>query len=526
MGSTDVPVDNNVNTLCNPIGTNDFKWSTRPQGRVFGFGPLSAVSLLSAFQEFDKIKAFSVIPFNDNKGVTIIGISNTHLMALTSLISQDGQLSAADFTIYTNVIDNNSQELCENLEDITFDGKYIYVTDSKINGGGQVFKYDVNSYYTRNKVFDYKRFLIETIGGIGDLNRQNKFKGCSVIGSNLNEVWVYDSGNNVIKVYNQNFVWKKTIKIPSIRKYKILNIRNRKLNNHMYVLFEDAYDPNNIEYGLFEYDKNYDLVKISVFDDVLYKDTDKSFKRIAMSEQDSNVFYAITNNTIFKKFFSKPEKTFAIFDRKKFYPDDLFIWDLIDRDWDKLLDFETWNYAEFFTVNLTTKDILVALSDQNKDHLYFVGDTYISHLNERTDYFSLLRKDDLPFYNYEKIRFQHMEYNQSLVLNKEIFKLFQNIIQFKNNLKGRFYAEFNEYGDVLYKDYIYLSNDEINTLNVDLEYNSFINDNELVQPNSINRIFNKIYDFQIKLLMLTQAKLRNIKSWVDLKNGNNIYPIE
>jgi hypothetical protein len=242
----------------------------------------------------------------------------------------------------------------------------------------------------------------------------------------------------------------------------------------------------------------------------LYKDTDKSFKRIAMSEQDSNVFYAITNNTIFKKFFSKPEKTFAIFDRKKFYPDDLFIWDLIDRDWDKLLDFETWNYAEFFTVNLTTRDILVALSDQNKDHLYFVGDTYISHLNERTDYFSLLRKDDLPFYNYEKIRFQHMEYNQSLVLNKEIFKLFQNIIQFKNNLKGRFYAEFNEYGDVLYKDYIYLSNDEINTLNVDLEYNSFINDNELVQPNSINRIFNKIYDFQIKLLMLTQAKLKNI----------------
>jgi hypothetical protein len=247
---------------------------------------------------------------------------------------------------------------------------------------------------------------------------------------------------------------------------------------------------------------------------------------MAISEQDSNVFYVITNNSVFKKFFSKPEKTFAVFSREKFYPEDTFIWDLIEVNWEELQDYQTWNYAEFFTINLTTHDIYIAASKNNKDDLYFMGDTYISHFNERTDYLSLLKNDIIPYYNYKSIRFENVEYNQSLVLNKEIYKLYENILQFKNNLKGRFYAEFDKYGDLKYKDYIYLSDEEMKTLDVDIEYNSFINDNELVQPNVINRILNKIYDFQVSLLNLTQVKLKNLKSWVDLKNGTNIYPID
>jgi len=525
MGSTDVPVDNDVNTLCNPIATNHFEWTTRPAGKIFGFGPLSAVAALSAYSAYDNIKSFVVLPLSDNE-ISILAISNTHLMGLTSTISNQGRLSGAKFVLYTNVIDNYSLETCKNLEDLTFDGEHLYITDSKINGGGQVFKYNINTFFTKDLVFEYKRFLVETIGGTGDKNRFNKFNGCSVIGSNQKTIWVYDSGNSIIKIFNKNFVWVKNIKIPDTRKYKILNIRNRKINNHMYVLYEDNYDTNEIKYGLFEYDENYNLLNTYIFDDVLYQNTDKSFKRIAFSEQDSNVFYAITNNTIFKKFFSRPEKTFAIFDRKKFYPDDTFQWLLIDDLWENLLDYQTWNYAEFFTINLTTHDIFVAASENNKDNLYFTGDTYISHLNESTEYDTVFRQSNLPYYTYNQIKFENMEYNQALTLNKEFFKLFQNVIQFKNNIKGKFFGTFNNYGDLLYKDYTYISNAEINDLDIELEYNSFVNDNELVQPNVINRIFTQIYDLQIKMLKITNPRLRNVKTWVDLKNGSNAYPIQ
>jgi hypothetical protein len=139
---------------------------------------------------------------------------------------------------------------------------------------------------------------------------------------------------------------------------------------------------------------------------------------------------------------------------------------------------------------------------------------------------TVLRNDNIPYYNYNSIKFENIEYNQSFVLNKEFFKLFQNIIQFRNNLKGRFYAEYNKYGDLSYKDYIYLTAEEINTLDMDLEYNSFINDNEFVEPNVINRLFRKIYEFETNLLSISEVRLKNLKTWVDLKHGLNIYPIE
>jgi hypothetical protein len=529
MGSTDVPFDKNVNTLCNLIGTSSFGWETKANqignNRIFGFGSLKDNPALSAYKEFDLLKRFVILPFEDNRGVGIFAISNTHFIGLTSTITDQGQLSGAEFTFYTNVIDNYSNETCKNLEDIKYDGRFLYVSDSKINGGGQIFKYDITGYITNDAVFENKKYMIKPIGGSGSADKNNKFKNCTVIGANNQEIWVYDSGNNLIKIFDSNFVWRKTIKIPSTGNYSVLDIQYRKMNDRVYVMFEDTYDPNNINYGLFEY-SNYRLVNTYIFRDLLFKDTDGKFKRMAVSEQDSNVFYVITNNSIFKKYFSRPDKTFAVFNREVFYPDDTFIWDKIELTWDNLRDYETWNYSEFFTVNLTTNDIHIVASNKNKDDVYFVGDSYISHLNEKTEYLSLLNDDNLPYYNYNSIKFENIEYNQSFVLNKEIYKLYQNLLQLKNNLKGRFYAEFDKYGDVKYRDYIYLTDEEINTLNIDIEYNSFINDNELVQPNVVNRIFYKIYELQKYFLDLTQVKLKNIKTWVDIQNGTNIYPID
>lgn len=528
MGSTDVPFDKNVNTLCSPVKTENFDWQVRASNSVFSFNTLSTVPSLSDFKEYDSMKRFVVIPFVDNTGISILAISNTHLMGLTSRISEDGQLSEGNFTLYTNVIDNYSNQKCQNLEDISYDGEFLYISDSQINGGGQVFKYDISAYTTNDDVYNNdnylevaNRYLVETIGGIGDIQRINKFDGCSVLGSRPNELWVYDYGNNSIKLYDKNFVWKKTIKIPSIRKYKILDIRHRLMNNHVYVLFEDSYDSANIQYGLFEYDEFNNFVKTYVFEDVLYDVSDKAFRRIAISEQDSNVFYAITNSTIYKKFFSKPEKTFAVFERDKFGPDTNNRFGGYNIDTSK-----TFASSKYYNFNFITNDIYVTSSNKNKDDLYFLGNSYISHLNEKTEYLSLLQHDNLPYYNYERIKFENIEYNQSWVLNKEFYKLFSNIIQFKNNLKGRFYAEFNNYGDLTYKDYIYLTDEEINTLDIELEYNSFINDNELVQPNVINRLFKKIYQFQFNLLNLTSVKFKNLKTWVDVQSGSNIYPID
>lgn len=528
IGDTDVPSDINVNTLGNLIGSNEFKWNPRLPSKInnakFSFKPIANIPKYITYREFDKIKRFVVIPFVDGKGVSIIGISSTHLMALTSTVT-NGQLSSAEFVLYTDVIDNYSQEKCLNLEDITHNGKYLYITDSKINGTGQIFKYDISSYYTNDAVFQNKIFLVETIGGYGDVDRKNKFNGCSIIGCRNDEVWVYDSGNSSIKIYDSNLVWKLTLRLDPQKKYEVLDIRHRQMNNHVYVLYKNSQDTNNIYYGYFEYDSKFKLLNTVIFEDKLFENTDGSFNRMELSKHDSNIFYVTTNSTVYKKFFTRPEKSFAVFERDRFFPEDVFIWDIIDLDWDDVGD-RLWNFSELYAADFSIKDIFILDSKESKDDLFLLGNNFISHLNEVNKYVTVLRNTNIPYYNYNSIKFENIEYNQSFVLNKEFYKLFENIIQFKNNLKGRFYAEYNKYGDLSYKDYIYLTDEEINTLDLDLEYNSFINDNEFVEPNVINRLFNKLYEFEMSLLSISEVRLKNLKTWVDLKYGLNIYPIE
>ena len=525
VGSTNVPVDKNINILCNKQETDTFNWERREE-KPISYNKLGLVPQYNVYSEYDNIKSFVVIPFKDQSGVSILAISDTHLIGLTSNISEDGQLSNPNFLLYTNVIDNNTQERCINLEDICFDDRYLFISDSTINGGGQVFKYDVTTFYTNDYIFEGNRFLVEPIGGYGDNSKQNKFNGCSILGVSPKQLWVYDSGNKVIKVYDNNFVFKKTVKVPT-GPYKILDIRYRKLNDSVYVLYENSYDPSNLKFGYFEYSNTFVLTNTCVFSDVLYDENDMKFNRMCISEQDSNVFYVISNNSVYKKFFTKPEKTFAIFDRKFIFPDDNFIWNDASELWN--VEDRTWNNQDYYKL-IKINDVFVLGSNKNKDDLYLIGNSFTMHFNEKTEYTTVLKNINMPYYNFDKIKFENIEYNQTLILNKEFYKLFSNIVAIKNNLKGRFYAEYNNFGDVIYNDYIYITDDEINTLNIETDFNTFINDNELVQPNVLNRLFNKIYDFQIKLLELTKAKLKNIKTWKNISEGIedeiNIFPIE
>lgn len=513
MGSTDTPVDESYSVLCNTLGTSAFDWQLTPSS----FGALSTTAQLSSFSEFDNMKKIVIIPMNGNIGYSIFGITDTYLIGLTSK-NTNSVLSGTQFTLYTNVIDNNTDQKYINLSDIMYDGRYLYVTDSEINSGGQVFKYDITGYYTNDQVFENKRFLIDQIGGIGSVNKQTKFNGCTVLGYKNDQILVYDSGNGVIKVFDSNFVWKQTIKISTLRDYTILDMKNRKLNNHLYVLYENTTDS---QFGLFEYDEKYQLINNYIFEDVLDTVSDIRFKRIAFSEQDSNVFYALTNGTVYKKFFSKPEKTFAIFSRDKFYPDDTFIWDLLDTPWNEVE--YIWNLYAVFKFNLTVEDIVIIPDDLNQDNMFLLGPSCIYRMRERTDYQSVLRDTNLKYYNYAKIEINKKEYNQTLTYNKELYKLFSNIIQFKNNLVGKFFFEFDKYGDLIIRDFAYFTDDEINTLTIDLKYDSFVNDNELVQPNVINRMLKSIYDFQLKVIELTNVKILNLKTAIQ---ENNILQID
>jgi hypothetical protein len=504
MASTQTPVGFDV-TLSNyrqPDNTYKFKWSNNLDMTY----PLSYNSAYTTFAEFDNIKKFVIVPFFDKSGIGIIGISNTYVIGLTSSYTSNGSLSNAEFVLYTNYIDNNSQETYKQLEDITYDGNNLFISDSKINGGGQVFKYDINSFFSKNPIFNFKKYLIEPIGGIGGVDRNSKFNGCTILGSKDGEVWIYDSGNNGVKIYDSNFIFKKFIRISNVIDYKILDIRYRKIDNCMYLLYEFL-DTNsgNLRFGYFIYNENNTLIKTVLFNDVLQPESDLRFNRMAISEQDSNIFYLTTNVTVYKKFFSRPEETISVFFRDDYV--------------------NTFSNNGYYNFDMEVYDIYIVGNDEkNYDDMFLFGNGFISHFKEYTIYDMLLQKKNLLYYNIEKLKFEKNEYVQSFVLNKEFFKIYFNILQLTNHLKGRFLFEYDKYGNLKNRDIVYLFDEEINSLKVNIKYDSFFNDNELLNPNLINRLIKDVYRLQLNMLNITTARSINLKT-VITADGSNIINI-
>lgn len=407
--------------------------------------------------------------------------------------------------IYQQVIDNNTSQKCFNLEDITYDGESIFVTDSKINDGGQIFKYNILSHTGNDVVYENKRFLLEAIGGYGLASKQNKFNGCTTIGSKLNELWVFDKGNKCIKVYFDTFVWKKNINLnDSVYTYDITCIRYRKLTNQIYCLFNRINkETNSKEFGFLVYNENYSLNRMEIFEDVLYEkqvnDTPngpigelEDFIRFDFSTLDSNVVYVITQVNIHKKFLTNTKKSFAIFNRG-------FIF----------LDSPTLVGGP---IRFIARDICILesnISTQGIDEVFILAHNSILNFKERCDYVSMLHNKDLNYNPYNDIILDKNEYVQSFVLNKEFYKIYSNLLQIKNNLKGKLEYYFNEYGDIAGNDTRYFYDEEINELKLELEYNLYFNDNELVDPNVINRHLLKIYSFMDKMLVLTKDSILN-----------------
>jgi hypothetical protein len=508
FGDTDVPYEYKKVAAIEK-NTTIFTWNTARNGTpqnpfTFAYQPFISTNGLSAYAEMDKLKKFIVLPQTKTNNTSILAISDTHIVGLTS----NADFTDIDIVMYENVIDNNSGEKCQNLSDITFDGNYLFVTDSQINSGGQVFKYDVISYYTGDLAYEYKRFLIKPLGGLGGAKNRNKFNGCDIIGSKPGLIYVNDSRNKVIKIYNSDFVYKYTLKYD--KDFEVKDIRWRKLNDKMYILFKTKEE----KYILRAYGNEYKYENFE-FEDSLYRETDFEFKRMCFSETDSNVFYLLTNTNIYKKFFSNPKKTFATFTRSKYGQDPDFAWGFQTIKWSNANI--KWSYgANSKKFNLF--DLYILNLNDGRDTLFVLSESQILQFKEKTNYNTILKNIKLPYFRTKDVILDISENVQALVFNKELYKIYSNIIQLKNNLKGRFYYKYDKYGDLNYNNYISLLDDEINKLSVLIDFDSRINDNEIISPQIMNRIFEKIIALENALFELTEPYIPNYRNLPTIDN--------
>ena len=524
IGSTDVPIGYS-NILGLSASTSNFTWYPTSNTSIENLQAFTdsrdstaALTKWSQYPEFDNLKKFIVMKFDDNTGYGILGISSTHLIGLTS----NSNFTSASVTLYTSVVDNYSELPCINLQDIAYSGSTVFISDSAINGGGQVYAYDASGFTNNDTAHLGQRYLKEVIGGIGSSQNTLKFNGAKILGTSPNYVLIDDSGNKVIKVYDHSFVWKTSIKLSN--KYTVLDIKYRELTDSYFVLTSYQVPKTNgitgydTKFDFTEYDNNFKLIKVHTFKDKFLEQgtgafLDISFYQLAFSYQDSNVFYVTTRNSIYKKFFTKPEQTFAIFNRNKNGENPIGLWSTEFFKYN--LDFKVWNFNYNVITNPNINSIALLKRDDNADDFFCLYPGRIKYFKEYTDYFNVINNPAIDCYNSTDFNLNPNEYVQTFSFNRVFYYIYKNLFQLKNNIAGRFTGQYKEFSVLEYSGAEYITNNEFNSTQIDINYNTYINDNELVNAKVINRILIPVLNQQEKLLELTQTRILNSISQID-----------
>jgi hypothetical protein len=133
--------------------------------------------------------------------------------------------------------------------------------------------------------------------------------------------------------------------------------------------------------------------------------------------------------------------------------------------------------------------------------------------NEPASYISSMGSLSFPIYTLDEMEsIHHDEYINPQTFNKIIYKLAHNLITLKNQIIGRFCGAYNTDGIMVFDQLIY--DDLFKNFTIEDIDGLFVHENEPISI-MINRIFEKIYDIQEKLLEHLSAKYRAISAFTN-----------
>jgi hypothetical protein len=187
----------------------------------------------------------------------------------------------------------------QQIQDIIFsDGNdnAMYVLDRAANS---ITQYDASGFLTNDNVLNNILVYENSIGGFGTYNDSTKFNAPVSIDYLNSEIYVLDAGNSCIKKYDQNLNWKLTYRL--FRDF---------LSAGPIQITHDSYGNNyvlNSNWTVYKYSNNFNAKE--TIDFTALSAVNDSVCKIVFSQSDSNVFYFITKNNIYKKLVDAPYDT-------------------------------------------------------------------------------------------------------------------------------------------------------------------------------------------------------------------------
>lgn len=391
---------------------------------------------------------------------------------------------------YIDVITNKYK----NITGIAVCGNLLFVCD---RGNNQIYKYNVADLLNQDRLTNFKRIFVESVGGIGTLNDTFKFNAPDKVYAfdALQRVFVCDAGNKCIKVFDTNFIHQKTLSYPRNTNYYTQSIAYYEPQQLIFVL---VYDATADSYFINIYDADLQLKETQ---NVTYTGTigsrKEKFREIYFSQNDSNVMYMVAEQYIYKIYLS----TLASFSKwlpyvlsnaqLKQQPDAGYI--------DATIIPSSNDYDLVFAYGCT----LSANYTGSMDRIWYVQD--------KVSLDSVVADKVVRFYTIENFGINDSEFLQGFVINKELFKMTYNIFTLRNLIRGKFAIKFDVANNIIADNYSALSDAEVDILRVDYKQNMFVHENECMEsPDALNRVFEKLFNIQQGLLSVVNAVYTNI----------------
>jgi len=436
----------------------------------------------------DDIKDFVVSPTTDGQNIVLIA-SQGQTLFFTKF---DTEYSSFNIILSSIYIDEKTQLKNGNITDLVLNGNDLYVVDSVNN---QVLLYDVEGFIGGENVKFNKRYLKKIIGGQGGRYDNNEFNTPYAADLYLSTLVVMDSGNSCLKFFDDQLNWRYSLILKNL--FSLYTIVDIKLHKNQFTGITD----------IFLLAKENKIIILNVSDSS-YKVVDFSEEtttgeysiKYLFSKDNTNIFYILTNKSLYKKYFSRPTTKIGKFDLSK----------------DNIR-----NYS------LQALDLYL---DEDRDSIFLFSKTTIGTNLSAGEFFRFLEPNttnnmlysyDFDIFSKDQIHIKNEEYSQSLTFNKSISKLINNNYVLLNQSRQRFKFDLDPYlplsavdiqmtNQDIYESYKFIKNIYIDdgvltdpSLNVDC--NNFIGNNENYQSDTINRCLYKLYLQQLGILNVIQG---------------------
>lgn len=346
----------------------------------------------------------------------------------------------------------------------------LFVLDNILN---KLVKYDASGYFTNETITKDNLIYLNSIGNQGPANSKLEFNRPTGLTTYNKNLYVLDSGNKCVKVYDVNLNWFSTYRLSiDLKNLNPVDIAADSLGN-IFILT----DKNFIKYSNnFQQKEVFDTVNVF---------PGEVFKKLVFSKYDKDIFYLVSNKNIYKKIASTPS-------------------DLIGK------------YLFYLYRYNLPNDVITGFSstatnngDRNVVFTFCNNTGKLGNFFDSLNLYDILRIRNFDVYRFDQISLNGEEYLQNWVINKAISKLLVNHMRFRDQIFGKFIGLQDDRGNVVFSGTRYLRPEELNTIFFEQDISFYIGANELTTSSIFNRIIKKFFDIQINLKNVLEAEVTN-----------------